>query len=86
MKKDSGKRAVEFYLEEDEGRPCVYVAIKMYTKFPEVTCLGVFRNKKAAVNAIENDPELWLNKLRAEEEDVWGSDNAVAVIERQPLR
>jgi len=63
----------------------VYVVTKVFFQGPEATCLGVFRKKRDAVEAIEADDEVWDDDLRAVEEDLWGSSDASATIEEHEI-
>lgn len=62
-----------------------FVAIKVYARGPEATCLGVFRNKDDAIEAIESDDEYWDPEFRVEDEDWWASTEASATIEEHEI-
>ena len=63
----------------------VYVVTKCFFHGLEATCLGVFRKKKDAIEAIESDDEIWNDDFRAEEEEFWGSEEASATIEEHEV-
>lgn len=63
----------------------VYVVIKCYHHGPEAECLGVYRDKDDAIEAIETDDEAWDDDFRSVEEDYWGSAEAQATIEEHEV-
>lgn len=62
-----------------------YVVVKVFFQGPEATCLGVFRSKRDAVEAIEADEEVWNEEFRIVDEDFWGSEEASAIIEEREI-
>jgi hypothetical protein len=61
-----------------------FVVVKVHREGPEATCLGVFRRKKDAVEAIENDEE-WHDDFRDEDEDFWGNEECSVMIEEHEI-
>jgi len=63
----------------------LYVVIKCFSQGAEATCLGVFRKKRDAIEAIESDEEPWDDDFRGVDEDFWGSAECSATIEEHEV-
>lgn len=61
-----------------------YVVVKLHFSSPEATCLGVFRRKKDAIEAVRNDEE-WDSDLRDKDNDYWANDECSATIEEHEI-
>lgn len=62
----------------------VYLPIKVYFRGPEAVCLGVYRDKDDAIEAIESD-ETWNDEFRVEGEDFWGNEECSIEIETHEI-
>lgn len=62
----------------------LYVALKVHYRGPEATCLGVFKHKRDAVEAIESDEE-WNDDFRDKEDDYWANEECSATIEEHEV-
>lgn len=58
----------------------LYVVVKCYYDGPEAACLGAFKRKRDAIEAIESDEE-WNEDFRDREENLWANDECCAKIE-----